>query len=134
METSQGAYCFYADPQDAGTAQNPHIVGSTGGGCNRERERSLTAPVLFVNLAISKDINRRVTIGIEGENIFRNIANAPYLNPGYINNGFGAYGPGSGTNPVAFLPGAVSSYGAQPFVNYLSGPASQWTLYGVFRL
>jgi Carboxypeptidase regulatory-like domain/TonB dependent receptor len=130
----QGAYCFYADPQDAGTAQSPHIVGSTGGGCNASENGALTAPVLFVNLAISKDINRRVTIGIEGENIFRNIANAPYLNPGYINNGFGAYGPGSGTNPVAFLPGAVSSYGGQPFVNYLSGPASQWTLYGVFRL
>ncbi len=129
-----GAYCFYADPQDAGTAQNPHIVGSTGGGCNQSENGSLTSPVLFVNLAISKDITPRITVGIAGMNIFHNLANAPYVNPGYINNGFGAYGPGSGTNPVAFLPGAVGSYGPHPFVTYPSGPSGEWTLYAVFKL
>ncbi len=129
-----GAYCFYADPQDAGTAQNPHIVGSTGGGCNQSENGSLTSPVLFINLAIAKDITPRITIGIEGENIFHNLANAPYVNPGYINNGFGASGPGSGTNPVAFLPGAISSYGPHPFLAYPSGPSGQWTLYAVFKL
>jgi hypothetical protein len=89
---------------------------------------------MFLNLAVSKDISNRVTLGIVGSNIFRNSANSPYVNPGYINNGFGASGPGSGTNPVSYLPGAVGSYGPSPFITYPSGPGGEWTFYASFKL
>jgi outer membrane receptor protein involved in Fe transport len=129
-----GAYCYYADPQDAGSAGNPNIVGSTGGGCSQSLNGALSHPIMFLNLAVSKDISNRVTLGIVGSNIFRNSANSPYVNPGYINNGFGASGPGSGTNPVSYLPGAVGSYGPSPFITYPSGPGGEWTFYASFKL
>ncbi len=129
-----GAYCYYADPQDAGSAGNPNIVGSTGGGCSQSLNGALSHPIMFLNLAVSKDISNKVTLGIVGSNIFRNAANSPYVNPGYINNGFGASGPGSGTNPVSYLPGAVGTYGPSPFITYPSGPGGEWTFYASFKL
>jgi hypothetical protein len=129
-----GAYCFYADPQNAGTPQNPHIVGSTGGGCSSSLNGALSHPVLFMNLAISKEINRRLTLGVEAQNLFRNTANSPYVNPGYVNNGFGAYGPASGMNPAGFLPGAVGMYAPTPFLTFPSGPGGEWTGYARLRL
>jgi outer membrane receptor protein involved in Fe transport len=129
-----GSYCFYADPQDAGTPQNPHIVGSTGGGCSNSLNGALSHPVLFANVALSKDISRRLTLGVEVQNLFRNTANSPYVNPGYVNNGFGAYGPGSGTNPAGSLPGAVAMYGPSPFLTFPSGPGGEWTAYARLRL
>ncbi|TAM74196.1 TonB-dependent receptor [bacterium] len=129
-----GSFCYYADPQDAGSATQPNIVGSPGGGCTQALNGALTHAILFTNLVISKDVSNRLTLGLHVQNLFQNVANYPYVNPGYINNGFGAFGPGSGANPSAYLPGAVTSYPPSPYLTLPSGPSSQWTLFARLKL
>ncbi len=129
-----GQPCSYVDPQTPGTPQSPNVVGSTGGGCNAALNVSLTHPVLYANLAISRDLSRRITLGLEIQNLFNNYANYPYYNPGYINNGFGVSGPGSGTNPVAGFPGTIPAYAGGPFIAYPSGHGRQFSIFTRFSL
>ncbi|TAM58916.1 TonB-dependent receptor [bacterium] len=129
-----GSFCYYADPQDAGSPAQPNIVGAPGGGCTQALGGALTHPVLFTNVVVSRDVSKRLALGLEIQNLFQNVANFPYFNPGYVNNGFGAYGPGSGTNPNAGLPGAVSAYPPTPYFTLPSGPSSQWTFFARLKL
>ena len=124
-------YCYYVDPQVPGTATNPNIVGSTGGGCTAAANGALTHPIAIFDLAISKDIAKRFTLGVEVHNLFNNTANYPYYNPGYVNNGNGVSGPGSGVNPAftSGLPGAAAQYPSTPFFAIPSGPGRQITVY-----
>ena len=73
-------------------------------------------------------------LGLEVQNLLGNYANYPYYNPGYINNGYGAFGPGSGTNPVFGLPGTVRAYPPGPFFTIPSGWGREFTLYSRFRI
>jgi hypothetical protein len=127
-------YCYYVDPQTPGTPQNPNIVGATGGGCTASLNGALTSPVLYTNLAISHDFVHRITLGLEIQNLFNNYANYPYNTPGYVNNGFGVSGPGSGANPVAGFPGAISAYPPGPFFAVPSGHGRQFTVFSRFLL
>jgi hypothetical protein len=122
-------YCYYVDPQTPGTPSHPRVIGSTGGACSPNLNGAYTHPALFWDLAISKQLTNRVQIGLEVQNLLANYANYPYYNPGYINNGFGAFGPGSGSNPVFGLPGAVRAYPAGPYFSIPSGWGRQITLY-----
>jgi hypothetical protein len=117
-----------------GTPTNPNIVGSTGGGCTAANNGALSHPFAIFDLAVSKEIARHVTFGVEIHNLLNNTANYPYYNPGYINNGFGASGPGSGSNPAAGngLPGAVGSYPNTPYFTIPSGPGRQVTVFMKF--
>ncbi|MBV8434605.1 MAG: hypothetical protein JO029_10035, partial [Candidatus Eremiobacteraeota bacterium] len=63
-----------------------------------------------------------------------NYANYPYYNPGYVNNGYGAFGPGSGSNPVFGLPGAIKAYPAGPYFSVASGFGRQITVFSRFAL
>jgi hypothetical protein len=121
--TSGTQYCYYVDPQNPGTPQHPNIVGSLGGGCSNI-DQPLTHPIMYTGITIARTF-KRGEAGIVIQNIFNNYANFPYVNPGYVNNGFGAYGPGSGTNPV---PG-VNNYPGGPFIAYPSGPGRQFSFY-----
>jgi hypothetical protein len=132
--TGTSQYCYYVDPQTPGTPGNPRIIGSTGGGCSATVNGILTHPALFINLAISRELSAKVSLGLEIQNLLANYANYPYYNPGYVNNGYGAFGPGSGANPVFGLPGAVKAYPAAPFFAIPSGFGRQITLYTTFRL
>lgn len=122
-------YCYYVDPQTPGPPQNPHIIGSTGGACSPNLNGAYTHPALYWDLAISKQVTQRVLVGLEVQNLLANYANYPYYNPGYVNNGYGAFGPGSGNNPVFGLPGTVRAYPAGPYFAIPSGWGRQITLY-----
>lgn len=126
-------YCYYVDPQNPGTPGHPHIIGSTGGGCTSQLNGALTHSILFTNLVISRQVTHRILIGVEVQNLLNNTANYPYFNPGYVNNGFGGYAPGSGTNPVSG-PGTVATYPPGPFLNYPSGPGRQITVFSRFSI
>jgi outer membrane receptor protein involved in Fe transport len=132
--TGTSQYCYYVDPQAPGTPGKPRIIGSTGGGCSATVNGLLTHPALYINLHISKIITPRVSLGLEVQNLLANYANYPYYNPGYINNGNGAFGPGSGANPVFGLPGAVKAYPSNPFFSIPSGVGRQITLYTTVKL
>jgi hypothetical protein len=137
-----GRYCYYTDPQVPGTPQNPNIVGSIGGGCTPTLNGSLTKPVVFLNLVIAKDVGKNLNVGFEIWNAFGNVSNYPYFtaSPGginsYVNNGFGAYGPGSGAStfwpgnpliaPGVFNVAAPASFPPGPWFNVPSGPGRQW--------
>lgn len=136
-------YCFYVDPQAPGTAQSPNIVGSLGGGCTKALHGQRTKPVAFLNFVVARDIGKHATVGIDVQNVFNNVANYPYFGAGsaigsYVNNGFGAYGPGSGTNPNAGqFPGVAPSfaqYGRGPWFNIPSGPGIEWTFFATYKL
>ncbi|HTX59659.1 MAG TPA: TonB-dependent receptor, partial [Verrucomicrobiae bacterium] len=129
-----GQYCYYVDPQAPGTPGHPRIIGSTGGGCSPNVNGYLTHPALFINLAITRRLSDRVVAGLEVQNLLENYANYPYYNPGYVNNGYGAFGPGSGANPVYGLPGAIKSYPAGPFFSVPSGLGRQITVFTRFTL
>ena len=129
-----GQYCSYVDPQNPGTATQPNIVGSLGGGCTQAQNGALTKPSLYTDLTVSRELGRRATLGIVWQNVFANLANAPYLNPGYVNNGFGSYGPQSGLNPAALLPGAVTSYSPAPWLTFPSGASGSFTAYLQVRI
>jgi hypothetical protein len=129
FNTYGNQYCYYTDPQVPGSPSNPNIVGSTGGGCTAAQNSSLTHPLAIVDLAIEKEIAPRLTLGLEFHNLFNNTANYPYYNPGYVNNGFGSSGPGSGSNPASGLPSTVSNYPSTPFFVLPSGPGLQYTFY-----
>ncbi len=122
-------YCYYVDPQTPGTPSHPHVVGATGGGCSPNLNGAYTHPALFINLAVSRQLTSRVLLGVEVQNVLANYANYPYYNPGYINNGYGAFGPGSGNNPVFGLPGTVRAYPPGPFFAVPSGWTRQITLF-----
>lgn len=132
------SFCYYADPQVPGTPQNPNIVGATGGGCTKALNGALTHSVLNVNLAVSRELSSHTTVGIDVQNLFNNVANYPYNSQGgllsYVNNGFGAYGPGSGDNPNSFVPGAPKKFPPTPFFTLPSGPGIQSTVYVNFKL
>jgi outer membrane receptor protein involved in Fe transport len=130
--TSQ--YCYYVDPQTPGTPSHPHIIGSTGGGCSAVLNGSLTHSALFVNFVVSRQLTHHLLLGLEVQNLLANYANYPYFNPGYVNNGFGAFGPGSGSNPVFGLPGTVRAYPPQPFFAIPSGWGRQITLFSRISL
>jgi outer membrane receptor protein involved in Fe transport len=132
--SSTSQYCYYVDPQAPGTPGKPRIIGSTGGGCSATVNGLLTHPALFINLAVSKALTPHVSLGLEVQNLLANYANYPYYNPGYVNNGYGAFGPGSGANPVFGLPGAVKAYPPNPFFTIPSGFGRQITLYSTFKL
>ena len=128
-------FCYYVDPQTPGTPSHPRIIGSTGGGCSATLNGALTHPALFANLLVARSFEHgHVTLGLELQNILGNYANYPYYNPGYVNNGYGAFGPGSGANPVFGLPGAVKAYPAGPFFTIPSGFGRQFTLFSRFTL
>jgi len=124
-------YCYYVDPQVPGSPQNPNVVGSTGGGCSAAQNTSLTHPIAIWDIAISKYVARNVSLGFEVHNIFNNTSNYPYYNPGYINNGNGVSGPGSGNNPAYGygLPSTVAQYPSTPYFSIPSGPGRQFTFY-----
>ncbi|MBV8491622.1 MAG: TonB-dependent receptor [Candidatus Eremiobacteraeota bacterium] len=122
-------YCYYTDPQTPGTPSHPHIIGATGGACSPNLNGAYTHPAIFWNVAISRLVTKRVEIGLEVQNVLANYANYPYYNPGYVNNGYGAFGPGSGNNPVFGLPGAVRAYPPGPYFAIPSGWGRQITLY-----
>ena len=122
-------YCYYVDPQTPGSAAHPHIIGATGGGCGPNLNGAYTHPALFINFAASRQLTSRVLLGVEVQNVLANYANYPYYNPGYINNGYGAFGPGSGNNPVFGLPGTIRAYPPGPFFAIPSGWGRQITLY-----
>jgi outer membrane receptor protein involved in Fe transport len=128
-------FCYYVDPQTPGTPAHPRIIGSTGGGCSATLNGALTHRALFVNLLVARTLERgHVTVGLELQNLLGNYANYPYYNPGYVNNGYGAFGPGSGANPVFGLPGTVKAYPAGPFFTIPSGFGRQFTLFTRFTL
>jgi hypothetical protein len=131
FNTYGSQYCYYVDPQVPGTPTSPNVVGSTGGGCGASANSALTHPLAIFDLAISKDFAKRITLGIEIHNLLNNTSNYPYYNPGYVNNGFGASGPGSGTNPAftSGLPGAAAQYPSTPFFTIPSGSGRQVTVY-----
>lgn len=122
-------YCYYVDPQTPGTPAHPHIIGSTGGACSATLNGALTHPALWIDLAISRNLGHRLTMGLEVQNLLANYANYPYYNPGYVNNGYGAFGPGSGANPVFGLPGTVRAYPPGPYFSIPSGWGRQITLF-----
>lgn len=122
-------YCYYVDPQTPGTPGHPHIIGATGGGCSPNLNGALTNPALFINFVVSRQVAQHVMLGLEVQNLLGNYANYPYYNPGYVNNGAGAYGPGSGVNPVLGLPGTVKAYPSGPFFSVPSGFGRQITLF-----
>lgn len=134
-----GNYCYYADPQVPGTPQNPNIVGSIGGGCTKSLNGGLTHPDMNINLDISRELVNHVTVGLQFQNLLDNVANYPHFTPGfplnsYVNNGFGAYGPGSGTNPSFGPPpfgllNAPRTFGPGPWYGIPSGPGFQATFY-----
>lgn len=132
--TTTSQYCYYVDPQAPGTPQQPHVVGSTGGACSPNLNGLLSHPAVFIDLVISRRIDKRVTLGLEIQNVLGNDANYPYYNPGYVNNGYGAFGPGSGANPVAGLPGTVRAYPPGPYFTIPSGTGRQFTFYSRFTL
>jgi outer membrane receptor protein involved in Fe transport len=128
-------FCYYVDPQAPGTPQHPRIIGSTGGGCSATLNGALTHRALFVNLLVARTLERgHVTLGLEVQNLLGNYANYPYYNPGYVNNGYGAFGPGSGANPVFGLPGTVKAYPPGPFFSVPSGFGRQITVFSRFSL
>ncbi|MBV8584204.1 MAG: TonB-dependent receptor [Candidatus Eremiobacteraeota bacterium] len=128
-------FCYYVDPQDPGDPQHPRIIGSTGGGCSATLNGALTHRALFVNLLVARSLERgHVTLGLEVQNLLGNYANYPYYNPGYVNNGYGAFGPGSGSNPVFGLPGAIKAYPAGPYFSVPSGFGRQITVFSRFAL
>lgn len=128
-------YCYYVDPQAPGTPAHPRIIGSTGGGCSATLNGALTHQALFINLLVARSLERnRLTLGLEVQNLLGNYANYPYYNPGYVNNGYGAFGPGSGANPVFGLPGTVRAYPPGPFFAIPSGFGRQITLFSRFSL
>jgi hypothetical protein len=128
-----GTFCYYTDPQIPGTPQHPNIVGSIGGGCTKNLHGGLTKPVVFLNLVVARDLGKNMQVGFEVWNAFDNVSNYPYYtaNPGtinsYVNNGFGAYGPGSGTSQFAGVNvAAPASFPPGPWFNVPSGPGRQW--------
>lgn len=127
-------FCYYVDPQTPGSPGHPHIIGATGGACSPNLNGALTHPALFINLAVSKQLTPHVALGLEVQNLLANYANYPYYNPGYINNGYGAFGPGSGSNPVFGLPGTVRAYPPGPYFAIPSGWGRQITLYSRFTI
>lgn len=131
---SGSQFCYYVDPQTPGSPGKPRIIGATGGGCSPNLNGALTNPALFINLAISRQLTHRVQIGLEVQNLLGNYANYPYYNPGYLNNGYGAFGSGSGTNPVFGLPGTVKAYPPGPYFSIPSGWGRQITVFTRFAL
>jgi hypothetical protein len=128
-------FCYYVDPQTPGSPTHPRIIGSTGGGCSATLNGALTHRAVFVNLLIARSLEHgHVTLGLEVQNVLANYANYPYYNPGYVNNGFGAFGPGSGSNPIFGLPGAVKAYPPGPFFSLPSGFGRQITVFSRFAL
>jgi hypothetical protein len=128
-----GSPCFYTDPQVPGTPQNPNIVGSIGGGCSKSLHGKLTKPVVFLNFVVAKDIGKNLQVGFDVWNAFGNVANYPYFggNPfginSYVNNGFGAYGPGSGASQFfGANVAAPKNFPPTAFFNVPSGPGRQW--------
>ncbi len=131
--------CFFVDPQLPGSIDHPNIVGSLGGSCVKARDGGLTKANLLMNFGISKSVTDRITAGLSVYNVFDNRANGFSQNPGYINNGFGAYGPSSGFNQYA--PGVFTGNGLNPIIGaplsfppgpYFvtnSGPARYGTFY-----
>jgi hypothetical protein len=132
--------CFFVDPQVPGTPANPNIVGSLGGGCSKARDGTLGKANLFGNLTISKDISPHSTIGISIFNLFDDRVVGLYNNLAggnfsYVNNGFGAYGAGSGYSQYGprgcplCIPGAPAAFPALPFFNTRSGSARSGLLF-----
>lgn len=127
--------CYFVDPQVPGTSAAPNIVGSLGGGCAKARNSTLSPANIFGYLTVSKDITRRSTVGFTIYNLFDNRTQGLYeqLAGGtgaYVNNGFGAYGAGSGFSQYGngFIAGAPNAFPNGPFFNTESGPGR----YGVF--
>jgi hypothetical protein len=131
--------CFFVDPQVPGTLQNPNVIGSYGGNCDKARDGSLTKANVTMNLGVSHDLGRTASVGFTVYNVFDNRANGYYNNPGYINNGIGAYGPGSGFSqysgnlfqqfglaPILGVPGA---FPPGPYFTTNSGVARYGTFY-----
>ncbi len=131
FNTTGNQYCYYVDPQIPGSPTNPNVVGSTGSNCSSAQNTNLTHPVMYLNLAVSRDLSQHVTLGLEVQNLFNNTSNCPYYNPGYVNNGNGVSGPGSGTNPAYGygLPSTVAQYPSTPYFSVPSGPGRQFTVY-----
>ncbi|HVA34297.1 MAG TPA: TonB-dependent receptor, partial [Candidatus Baltobacteraceae bacterium] len=128
-------FCYYVDPQTPGTPGKPRVIGSTGGGCSATLNGALTHPALFVNVLLAHSFEHdRLMVGVEVQNLLGNYANYPYYNPGYLNNGAGAFGSGSGSNPVFGLPGTVKAYPPGPFFAIPSGFGRQITVFSRFRL
>lgn len=131
--------CYFVDPQVPGTPAAPNIVGSLGGGCAKARNGTLSKANVFANITISKDVTPHATAGFSIYNLFNNQVVGLYHglaggNASYVNNGFGAYGAGSGMSqygPNGFLPsvcgancfiaGAPASFPPGPFFNTTTG-------------
>jgi hypothetical protein len=116
LNSSSAGNCFFVDPQLPGPVNNPNIVGALGGNCDKARNGALTKANVLMNIGVSRDVNSRMSLGIVVNNVFNNRTNGSIFNanPGYINNGFGAYGPGSGVNQYA--PGTLIGAGLAPIL------------------
>lgn len=138
LNAASAGNCYFVDPQLPGSITDPNIVGSLGGNCDKARNGALTKANVFMNLGVSKDLSSRYTVGLVVNNVFNNRTNGFFSNPGYINNGFGAYGPGSGVNQYAApylqsvgltpLLGAPNAFPPDPYFVTNSAPG----IYGQF--
>jgi hypothetical protein len=132
--------CYFVDPQVPGTPANPNIVGALGGGCDQARDGVLSKANVFGNLTVSKDVSPHSTVGVSIFNLFNNRVVGLYNglaggNFSYVNNGFGAYGAGSGYSqygpkgcPIC-VSGAPAAFPPGPFFNTQSGSAISGLLF-----
>ncbi|MDQ2817838.1 MAG: TonB-dependent receptor [Candidatus Eremiobacteraeota bacterium] len=136
--TPSQAY-YFTDPNDPGTIQSPNIIGSRGTSEGDDPGTLHGLPVATVNLTISKEFgkpNRSLMAGVRVMNLLGNytastcvvppcVANNQY----YVNNGFGAYGPGSGSNTNFGLEPYQSNYGPLPYENEPFGQPRVFTFF-----
>jgi len=134
--TPADAY-YFTDPTNPGTADNPNIIGSRGT-AEGDDPGTLHGPAIAtVNLSVSHELGspRNWEVGFRVENLFRNFTPGNYSaqdipnNPYYINNGFGAFGPGSGANPNIGIEPYQYNYGPFSYENEPIGQPQTWTVF-----
>jgi len=123
---------YFTDPANPGTPDHPNIVGSVGTPEGDDPGTIRGPQVATLNLSLSQDFGapRNMTIGFRVLNLFGNYTPARIVNnPYYVNNGFGAYGPSSGSNPNIGIEPYQYNYGPNLYENEPIGPPRLWTVF-----
>jgi hypothetical protein len=130
----QSAY-YFTDPSNPGTIMHPNITGSRGTSDGNDPGTLRGPPRFFLtDVTVAHDIGAgatRMEVGIRGTNLLGNYTNAVVgTNSRYRNNGFGGFGPTSGTNLVLplFEPYQFPR-SPFPYENEPTGPARLLTVF-----
>ncbi len=129
---NQGNATRYVDPFSPGTVQAPHIAATDGGSEGTYAWQSLSAPQSFTSLQIEKELSRKLSVGLNINNIFNQIDSGPQLNGNYQPVANGVAGPKSGTTTNNLVAGQGYSFlpsGSGPFQNLPQNQGLTFYLY-----